>query len=89
MFTVKDGLYGNQFNYKSAIKGSDGNFYFGSIEGLVSFNPNMQEQTNALSPIYITRLSIFNKEVTVHTPNSPLTQSIIGTDKIVLPYDQV
>ncbi len=88
VFTVKDGLYGNQFNYKSAIKGSDGNFYFGSIEGLVSFNPNMQEQTNALSPIYITRLSIFNKEVTVHTPNSPLTQSIIGTDKIVLPYDQ-
>lgn len=89
VFTVKDGLCGNQFNYKSAVKGSDGNFYFGSIEGLVSFNPNIKETTgDSLPPIYITKLSIFNKEVTVHTPNSPLQQSILETDKIVLPYNQ-
>ena len=88
VFTVHDGLCGNQFNYKSAVKGSDGNFYFGSIEGLISFNPNIKEQTAPVPPIYITRFSIFNEEVTVHTPDSPLKQSIIGTDKIVLPYNQ-
>lgn len=88
VFTVKDGLCGNQFNYKSAIKGSDGIFYFGSIEGLNSFNPNIEEQTSVVPPLYITGLSIFNNKVTVHTPNSPIEQSIIGTDKIVLPYDQ-
>ena len=62
--------------------------YFGSIEGLISFNPNIKEQTAPVPPIYITRFSIFNEEVTVHTPDSPLKQSIIGTDKIVLPYNQ-
>lgn len=72
VFTVHDGLCGNQFNYKSAVKGSDGNFYFGSIEGLISFNPNIKEQTAPVPPIYITRFSIFNEEVTVHTPDSPL-----------------
>ncbi len=88
VFTVHDGLCGNQFNYKSAVKGSDGNFYFGSIEGLVSFNPNVRERTAPVPPIYVTRFSIFNEEVTVHTPGSLLKQSIIGTDKIVLPYNQ-
>lgn len=88
VFTVKDGLCGNQFNYKSAVKGKNGMFYFGSIEGLISFNPNFEEQPSATLPIYITGLSIFNKEVTAHTPNSPLKQSIICTNKIVLPYNQ-
>lgn len=88
VFTVKDGLCGNQFNYKSAVKAHDGTFYFGSIEGLISFNPNIEKNSSTIPPFYITGLSIFNKEVTVHTPESPLTQSIIGTDKIVLPYDQ-
>ncbi|MCD8318346.1 MAG: response regulator [Paraprevotella sp.] len=88
VFTVNDGLCGNQFNYKSAVKGSDGRFYFGSIDGLVSFNPNIKEQTTAKPPIYITRFSIFNEEVTVRTPDSPLKQNIINTDKIVLPYNK-
>lgn len=88
VFTVNDGLCGNQFNYKSAVKGSDGKFYFGSIEGLISFNPNIKEQTTDVPPIYITRFSIFNEEVTVRTPDSPLKQSIIETDKIVLPYNK-
>ena len=32
VYTTKDGLLGNQFNYKSALKGEDGKFYFGGIE---------------------------------------------------------
>ena len=31
---------------------------------------------------------LYNKEVTVHTPNSPLSKSILHTDRITLPYDQ-
>lgn len=88
VFTTKDGLLGNQFNYNAALKADDGRFYFGSIEGLIAFDPNIEEERRELPPIYISRFSIYNKEVTVHTPNSPLQQCIIHTDKIVLPYDQ-
>ena len=88
VFTVHDGLCGNQFNYKSAVKGSDGNFYFGSIEGLVCFNPDIRKEPTDVPPIYITRFSVFNEEVTVHSPESPLEQSIIGTKEIVLPHDR-
>lgn len=88
VYTTKDGLPGNQFNYKSALKGRDGRFYFGSIDGLIAFNPDIAEKNDFRPPLYITRLSIYNTEVTVHTPGSPLTSCIEHTKKIVLPYDR-
>jgi signal transduction histidine kinase/DNA-binding response OmpR family regulator/streptogramin lyase len=88
VYTTKDGLLGNQFNYKSALKGKDGKFYFGGIEGLIAFNPNSPEAIHVPHPVYITKFSIYNQEITVHTPHSPLKQCITHTGKIVLPHDQ-
>jgi ligand-binding sensor domain-containing protein/signal transduction histidine kinase/DNA-binding response OmpR family regulator len=88
VYTTKDGLLGNQFSYKSALKGKDGKFYFGGIEGLIAFDPNSFGETNTVASIYITKFSIYNQEITVHTPNSPLKQCITHTNKIVLPYNQ-
>ncbi len=88
VYTTKDGLLGNQFNYKSAVKGKDGKFYFGSIEGLIAFDPNSIMKSDCRAPIYISKFSIYNQEITVHTPNSPLKQGIFQTDKIVLSHDQ-
>ena len=88
VFTNKDGLLGNQFNYQSALKAQDGRFYFGGVDGLIAFDPAVQEKEKPLPPVYISKFSIYNKEVTVHTPDSPLKQCIVHTDEIVLPYDQ-
>ena len=88
VYTAKDGLLGNQFNYKSALKGKDGKFYFGGIEGLIAFDPDSPEDTRSSYPVYITKFSIYNQEITVHTTHSPLKQCITYTGKIVLPYDQ-
>lgn len=87
VFTNKDGLLGNQFNYQSALKAQDGRFYFGGVDGLIAFDPTVQEEEKPLPPVYISKFSIYNKEVTVHTPGSPLKQCIVHTDEIVLPYD--
>ncbi|NDV57424.1 two-component regulator propeller domain-containing protein [Bacteroides sp. 519] len=88
VFTIRDGLLGNQFNYKSALKASDGKFYFGGIDGLVSFNPNVSDKVDSAPPIYISRFSIYNEEITVHTPKSPLKKCIIHTDHIELTHNQ-
>ncbi|MDR0844134.1 MAG: response regulator, partial [Tannerella sp.] len=89
VFTKSDGLLENQFSYKSALKGSDGKFYFGSIGGLIAFNPDKQEnKTDFTPPVYITKIGIYNNEITVHTPHSPLRKSIIHTESMVLPYNQ-
>lgn len=88
VYTTKDGLLGNQFNYKSAVKGKDGKFYFGGIEGLIAFNPNSSEKSTYQAPVYISKFSIYNQEITVHTPGSPLKKCISHTDEVVLSYDQ-
>ena len=88
VYTTKDGLLGNQFNYKSALQGKDGKFYFGGIEGLIAFDPLSSETVHSSYPVYITKFSVDNREITVHTPHSPLKQCIMNTGKITLPYDQ-
>jgi two-component system sensor histidine kinase/response regulator len=87
-FTVKDGLLENQFNYGAAVKGKDGKFYFGSIGGLVAFNPDVAEKKDQSPSVYISQFGIYNKPITLHTPESPLTTSIIETEEISLPYNQ-
>jgi len=38
-YSIENGLLTDKFNYRSSFKSSDGIIYFGSIEGLVFFNP--------------------------------------------------
>lgn len=87
VFTVKDGLPNNQFNYNSAIKANDGLFYFGSIGGIISFNPDKEDNQTMQSSLYFTQLRILNEEVTVDTKNSPLKENIMFTRRLTLPYD--
>ncbi len=88
VFTTDNGLPGNQFNYKSALASASGTFYFGSSEGLISFNPYQTYKNSYIPPVFITKMQIGNKEVTAQTKNSPLRQSILYTDKIVLNHNQ-
>lgn len=87
-FTRTDGLPDNQFCYKSALQGSDGKLYFGTINGLTAFNPYAITPNGFVPPVYITKLSIYNKEMKVDADDSPLKQSMIQTKNITLDYDQ-
>ncbi len=88
VFTESDGLLSNQFNYKSALEGSDGTFYFGSINGIIAFNPQNIGSNLTVPPVYITRMYIHNQEVKVDQPDSLLNRALPFTDNIVLNYKQ-
>jgi ligand-binding sensor domain-containing protein len=88
VFTTKDGLLGNQFNYGSAIRGRDGTFYFGGIDGLISFKPNLYNVKKTPEPIYVTQLYIFNKVMDANSSETLLDKNIIFADTLVLPYDK-
>lgn len=88
IFTAKDGLLGNQFNYHSALMGEDGKLYLGGLNGLIAFAPLLQETEQVKAPVFITRLSIYNKQITPITPDSPLDSSIMYADRLTLSYDQ-
>ncbi len=88
IFTTRDGLPGNQFNYKAALAASSGLFYFGSLYGLIAFDPYEAATNEFVPPVFITQFTLFNRPVDLHAKDSPLKQSIVHTKRIVLNYDQ-
>ncbi|MCF3108123.1 histidine kinase [Niabella sp. CC-SYL272] len=87
VFSKSDGLLTDQFNYRSACKDQNGNIYFGSIKGMISFHPDSIRETRLPAPVYITGFQVYNKELPINA-QSPLRQSILFTSGITLPYNQ-
>ena len=77
---VDDGLPSNQFWNHAAYRGADGTLYFGSINGLASFQPEQLKDNATPPPVYITEFSLFNHKVVVG-PDSPLKSVIQVTRK--------
>lgn len=88
VYTKANGLITDQFNYNSAYKHTDGKMYFGSVKGMIAFDPASFDQLEPSPPTYITGFQLNNKEVIPDSANSPLKKSILYTDTIVLAYNQ-
>ncbi|NDV78131.1 hybrid sensor histidine kinase/response regulator transcription factor [Dysgonomonas sp. 511] len=88
LYTVADELFSGQFNYKSSYKDKESSIYFGTTEGMISFNPQHVRKKDTATPIYITDFLLFNRPVTVGDKDAPLKKSITFSDKISLKYNQ-
>ncbi|MDU1890123.1 MAG: two-component regulator propeller domain-containing protein [Dysgonomonas sp.] len=88
VYTQKDGLLCEQFNFKSALTSRDGTIYMGSLEGMISFDPSTfkKKEKSSFSPV-LTSFQIFNDEVQIGE-RSPLNKSISLTERINLNYKQ-
>lgn len=88
IFTTANGLLSDQFNYNSSYKSPSGNMYFGSVKGMIRFNPSDFKINNYIPPIHITGIQVNNKELEVNINKSPLSKSITHTTQITLGYNQ-
>lgn len=88
LFTTSDGLLSNQFNYCSSFRDDNGDIYFGSIEGLVAFNPAAITTLTKDVKLAIFDFLLYNKEVHPYDADSPLEKSITYSDNITLGADQ-
>lgn len=88
IYTQSNGLITDQFNFNSAYKAGNGKMYFGSVKGMIAFDPKTFEQKSVGPPTYITGFQINNKEIGPGMDNSPLRKSILHTDTITLRHDQ-
>lgn len=84
IYTKANGLMSDQFNYNSAYKDSNGRMYFGSVNGMISFNPKNFVKNSFSPPIYITGLQIDNEDVFVGQADSPIKESITLLDHLTL-----
>ncbi|WP_244211753.1 hybrid sensor histidine kinase/response regulator transcription factor [Sphingobacterium detergens] len=86
IYTSRDGLPADQFNYNSAFKDKDGTLYFGTIKGMVSFNPTKSIKNSFIPPIFISDIQINNESIPVRE-NGILKQSISLSKEIQLSYN--
>lgn len=61
IFTIDDGLPTNRFNYNSTAK-FNGNLYFGSTQGLVVVNPDLQTTEITKPKLHLTDIDFSNKK---------------------------
>ena len=90
-FGSEDGLQEGEFNAGAYYKGSDGEIYFGGLNGLNVFHPDQITRSKYIPPIVIHDFSLFNKSVGVSDTingNCVLSKSILETDSIVLSYQE-
>lgn len=88
VYTRKDGLPGNVFNYNSFLKDSKGELFFGGYNGMVSFLPENIKENKKAPEVVFTGLKLFNKTVNIDDDSKLLSKSISRTSEIVLSYDQ-
>lgn len=83
-FTTDEGLPVNQFNYSSCLRARSGRFYFGTVNGMISFMPDNVQINNRKLNIVLSNLFIGNHIVTARDEKSPLTTSFDEASKIRL-----
>ncbi|MDB5025944.1 MAG: response regulator [Mucilaginibacter sp.] len=90
-YTTEDGLQGDEFKPHSALATSNGELYFGGINGFNAFYPEQILKPAALSPVLITGIQVDNKALAIAKNSrdpSPLKQDIADTRSITLSYKQ-
>ena len=80
-FDAGDGLQSNEFNSGAYAKGSNGELYFGGIEGLTVFYPSSIEDSSYLPQITLTSLTQDDNPITTST-------SVETTKNVVLQWPQ-
>ncbi len=82
------GLETVMFSESSSFRLQNGDICAGTLNGYYRFNPSMVKKASFTPPLYFTGFYLFNKEVTVNTPGSPLSDEINEVKRIVLKNEQ-
>ena len=86
-FDKSNGLPATQFNFKSSLKDEQGLLYFGSVDGLCYFDPDVIRKRVFDPPVYFTDFKLFNKSVRPDG-ESVLTKHIDATEELIINYAQ-
>lgn len=85
VYQNEKGLPGNQYNYKSAVAGADGAFYFGGTNGLTAFYPLLADRAKP-ERLFITDMQVDRKTV-MPSDDGILQTNIVEAKEIHLPYN--
>lgn len=87
-YTESDGIQSNQFNNYSFCRTRNGEMYFGGINGITTFRPELLIDNPYTPSVVIKDLKLFNKSVRPDDETGVLSQNICMTDAITLESSQ-
>lgn len=87
VYQERDGLQNDFFMQRSAHKGIDGNFYFGGLNGVNYFKPEMVEKEQYAAELFMEGMEILNQPAIEVVPEQ-LQDGIENIEQLSLNYDQ-
>ncbi len=84
-YSSRNGLPTDQFLHGAYYKSSTGQFYLGSNQGMVFFDPEMIEDNSHQPKLLLTGLQIFNKSI-IPGDDSPLDSAVSEAKKLHLTW---
>ncbi len=88
LYNQYNGLSFSSFSENTCFRRKDGTLIFGGYLGLAVVHPDKLSHEPADSRVELTNFMVFNKEVPINAPGSPLKKSISYTESIHLKYNQ-
>jgi len=87
-FDQSNNLNTDAFNENTCIVAMDGRLLFGTNDGLLIIEPEKIKRTDFQPYVALTNFQLFNKDIDISDPDSPLKQDIETLQKIELKYNQ-
>lgn len=84
VLTLRDGLAGDVSNRNASLALNDGSLYFGTTDGLISFNPNTLQLPADDPQIEFTHLNILGKKIEVDIEGEQLIEDLAYADTLTL-----
>lgn len=88
IFGQNNGIAVESFSEATICVLSNGNIAIGGNNGFITVDPQLIPSWNFNGMIEFTNMQLFNKEINVNEPGSPLSKIITYTDKIRLKHNQ-
>jgi signal transduction histidine kinase/ligand-binding sensor domain-containing protein/DNA-binding response OmpR family regulator len=87
-YNTEDGLQAKEFSTNVFCKTSTGEMLFGGDNGFNIFQPSAILDNEIIPDVFFTGFKLFNKEVDVQSPDSPLKKHISSSTEITLTHKQ-
>lgn len=87
-FSHSKGILCDQYTEDTGLKTANGMLYMGGVGGMDILDPQNIRVSSYVPAVVVTRMTLFDKDVTVFENHSPITKSIEYEKQIILTYDQ-
>ncbi|WP_132055552.1 two-component regulator propeller domain-containing protein [Pseudocnuella soli] len=87
-YTTANGLLSNHFNFNSSFQDGEGRIYFGSVKGLISFNPATFLRETFKPPLFFTQVRINDGKEENKTVAHGAPLMLHGQKTLVLQHNQ-